>query len=111
MSALHRAALGGMLIGLLALGGCGGGVDYYAGIGVGPPAPLVEGPYGVAPGPDYIWTPGFYDWEGGAWAWRAGSWRRRPHPEDTWVAPRWERHGRGYIYHGGGWQHGGRFHH
>jgi len=85
--------------------------DYYAGISYGPPAPLVEGPIGVAPGADYIWTPGYYDWDGGAWAWRGGSWRRRPHPEDRWVSPHWEHHGHGYRYHAGGWQHGNHFHH
>jgi hypothetical protein len=91
--------------------GCGGGVDYYAGVSYGPPAPLVEGPIGVAPGPDYIWTPGFYDWYGGAWVWRQGEWRHRPHAEDRWVAPHGEQHGRGYVYHSGGWQHGEHFHH
>ena len=100
-----------VFLGLICLADCGG--HYYAGIGVGPPAPLVEGPYGVAPGPDYIWTPGYYDWVGGSWAWQRGTWRHRPHPIDTWVAPRWEKHGNSYRRTGGGWQHGnrGRMHH
>jgi len=55
-------------LGFMLLAGCGGG-HYYAGVAVGPPAPLIEGPYGVTPGPGYIWTPGFYDWDGGNWAW------------------------------------------
>jgi WXXGXW repeat (2 copies) len=111
VSRLRNAALAGMLLGSFVLCGCGGGVDYYGGVGYGPPAPLVEEPYGVAPAPDYIWTPGYYDWDGGVWAWRGGSWRRRPHPDDRWVGPRWERRGSGYRYHGGGWQHGDHFHH
>jgi hypothetical protein len=89
----------------LLLGSCGG--RYYVGASVGPPAPLVETPYGVAPGADYIWTPGYYDWVGGSWVWRGGNWRRRPHPIDTWVAPRWEPRGNGYVRAGGGWQHCG----
>ncbi len=100
------ASLGGL--GLLL--GCGGGY-YYAGVNYGPPAPLVDAPYGIAPGPDYIWTPGYYDYFGGSWAWRHGEWRRRPHPEDQWIAPRWEHRGNHYAYHEGGWQHGGQFHH
>ena len=100
----------GLALFFLLLAGCGGG-RYYAGVSVGPPAPLVEGPYGVAPGPDYIWTPGFYDWSGGAWVWRRGDWRRRPHPIDRWVQPRWERHGNGYRQRAGGWQHGNHIHH
>ncbi len=97
------------VLALLVLGACHG--HYYVGVAYGPPAPIVEGPYGVAPGPDYVWTPGYYDWVGGSWSWRHGSWRRRPHRVDRWVAPRWERQGQGYRFHQGGWQHGNRFHH
>jgi hypothetical protein len=103
------AVCAGVFLGFALMAGCGGG--YYAGVTVGPPAPVVETPYGVAPGPGYIWTPGYYDWSGGAWAWRRGEWRRRPHPMDRWVAPRWDRdHGR-YHHHPGGWQHGHHMHH
>lgn len=109
LKTFHPVVMVGILAGLTFLPACG--VGYYVGAGYGPPAPLVEGPYGVAPGADYIWTPGFYDWDGGTWAWRHGEWRRRPHPEDRWVSPRWERHGQRYQYHDGGWQHGNHFHH
>ena len=93
---------------VIAIADCGG--HYYVGASYGPPAPLVESPYGVAPGPDYIWAPGYYDWVGGNWLWVKGDWRRRPHPIDRWVAPRYERHGNGYRRVGGGWQHGGHVH-
>ncbi len=110
MKRIRHAILLSSVLALAALTGCGGA--YEVGVGYGaPPPPIIEGPYGVAPGPDYIWTPGFYDWEGGRWAWRHGEWRRRPHPEDRWVAPHYERHRRGYVYHEGGWQHGDHFHH
>lgn len=102
-------ALCAALLALVLLTACHGG--YYVGVGYGPPAPIVEGPYGVAPGPGYVWTPGYYDWAGGTWVWRHGTWRRRPHPVDRWVAPRWERVGNRYRYHPGGWQHGNHFHH
>ena len=110
MTAFRKVQLASSFLSFSLMAGCGG--PYYAGVGYGPPAPIVEGPYGVAPGPDYVWTPGFYDWDGGAWGWRHGGWRARPHPEDQWVSPRWEHRGQGYRYHEGGWQHGGeRFHH
>jgi len=108
---LQKAALIGIALSLLLLAACGGGA-YYASVTYGPPAPLVEGPIGVAPGPGYIWTPGFYVWEGNTWVWRHGEWRRPPHPDvDRWVAPHYEREGDRYRYHPGGWEHGGRFHH
>lgn len=91
------------------LSSCGGGI-YYAGVSVGPPAPIVEAPYGYAPGPGYVWTPGYYGWVGGNWAWTHGQWRRRPHPIDRWIPPTYVRYGNGYRYHPGGWQHGHHFH-
>jgi hypothetical protein len=106
----QRVGLAGAVLGTALLAGCGGG-HYYAGVAYGPPPPIVERPYGLAPGPGYIWTPGYYDWVGGTWTWRRGEWRRRPHANDRWVAPRWEHRGNGYRYHSGGWQHGNHFHH
>ena len=106
---LERIGVAGIFVGLALLTACDGG-RYYVGASFGPPAPIVEGAYGVAPGPDYVWTPGYYDWVGGNWAWQRGTWRHRPHPVDRWVEPRYERHGRGYQKVGGGWQHGGHFH-
>jgi WXXGXW repeat (2 copies) len=105
----RRYGLAGTLLGLMLLAGCAGG-HYYAGITYGPPAPIIEQPYGVAPGPYYVWTPGYYEWFGGTWVWRRGTWRRRPHPIDRWVAPRWERRGNRYRYYAGGWQHGHHVH-
>ncbi len=110
MKRSRKAALASSFLALAVLTGCAG-TGYYARVGIGPPAPLVEERYGIAPGPDYVWTPGFYDWDAGNWAWRHGEWRRRPHAEDRWVAPSWEHHGREYRYRPGGWQHGNHFHH
>ncbi|MGA8597850.1 MAG: hypothetical protein WB676_24300 [Bryobacteraceae bacterium] len=109
MKALRMAGLPSAILAFALLAGCAGG-HYYAGVTYGPPPPPFEQPYGVAPGPYYVWTPGFYDWVGGTWVWRPGQWRRRPHPIDQWVAPRWERQGNRYRYHPGGWQHGNHFH-
>lgn len=110
MKTLGTIGVTAIFLGLAGLTACGGG-HYYAGVSVGPPPPLVEQPYGIAPGPDYIWTPGFYDYGGGNWAWHRGEWRRPPHRADRWIAPRWEHRGNGYRYHRGEWQHGNHRHH
>ena len=64
-------------------------VDF--GIAVGspppPPPPVVAGPVGVAPGPDYVWVPGYWDWAGGQWVWVDGKWILPPRGHRVWVAP------------------------
>ena len=40
---------------------------------IGPPAPIVERRI-VAPGPGYVWIPGFHSWDGRAYLWRPGRW-------------------------------------
>ncbi|MGH7484266.1 MAG: YXWGXW repeat-containing protein [Vicinamibacterales bacterium] len=55
---------------------------------VGPPAPIVERRV-VAPGPGYVWIPGYHVWDGRAYVWRGGRWDRPPRAGGRWVAPRW----------------------
>jgi hypothetical protein len=110
MKALGIIGVAAGLLGMVLTTACEGG-HYYGGVSVGPPAPLVETPYGVSPGPGYIWTPGFYDYGGSNWAWHRGEWRRPPHRQDHWVAPRWDHRGKGYRQRPGGWQHGNHIHH
>ena len=61
---------------------------------VGPPAPIIETRV-VAPGPGYVWIPGYHVWDGRAYVWRPGRWDRGPRASAHWVAPRWvhDRHG------------------
>ncbi len=54
-------------------------VAYY-----GPPAPRVEG-YGYAPGPGYVWIPGYYSWTGSSYSWVGGRWALPPRPHAAWV--------------------------
>jgi hypothetical protein len=54
-------------------------VAYY-----GPPAPHVER-YGYAPGPGYVWIPGYYSWAGGSYNWVGGRWTLPPRPHAAWV--------------------------
>jgi hypothetical protein len=99
---IRTVALAISIFGLTLLAGCGG--RYYAGAAFGPPAPIIESPFGVAPGPGYIWTDGYYDWEGGHYVWRHGTWRRRPRPHAEWIRPHWERHGDRYRFREGHWR-------
>jgi hypothetical protein len=61
---------------------------------VGPPASIVETRM-VAPGPGYVWVPGYHVWNGSAYVWTPGRWNRAPRPRAVWVPARWvhERHG------------------
>jgi len=71
---------------------------------VGPPAPIVETRV-VAPGPGYVWLPGFYSWNGAVYAWRPGRWERAPRPRAVWVPGRWVREGRhGWYFVEGHWR-------
>jgi hypothetical protein len=69
-----------------------------------PPPPQVE-VIPVAPGPDFVWTPGYWYWEGGRYVWRGGGYARRPHEGAVWVAPSWERGRDGrWEHHPGYWR-------
>jgi hypothetical protein len=62
---------------------------------VGPPAPVVETRI-VAPGPGYVWIPGYYTWDGRVYVWVPGRWDRAPRARARWVPARWvhdPRHG------------------
>ena len=55
---------------------------------VGPPAPIVE-VRSVAPGPRYVWVPGYHAW---------------PRPRAVWVPGRWVRERRGWVFVDGRWR-------
>jgi hypothetical protein len=61
-----------------------------------PPPPPVERVV-AAPGPGYVWIPGYYDWAGNRWAWRSGHWERPPRQGAVWVPPRTVQRDRGEI--------------
>jgi hypothetical protein len=64
-----------------------------------PPATAVITPVGPAPGPEYIWVPGYWDWVGGSWVWVDGRWMLPPHRRAIWVAPAIE-----FRLHRGHWR-------
>lgn len=100
---LRMPALGFVLLGAATLVGCGDGA-YYAGVAVAPPPPLVYGPVGAAPGPEYIWTDGYYEWDGSNWFWRPGSWARPPRRGYVWRKPYYEHYRNGYRMRPGRWE-------
>ena len=67
-----------------------------------PPVPQQEVVV-AAPGPDYVWTPGFYSWQG-RWVWVRGSWVIPPRRHAVWVGGHWGHRGRGYVWVGGHWR-------
>ena len=67
-----------------------------------PPAPPSEVII-AAPGPEYVWTPGFYSWQG-RWVWVRGSWAVPPHRHAVWIGGHWGRRGHGYVWVGGRWR-------
>ena len=80
--------------------GCAGRayVGYY-----GPPAPRIES-YGYAPGPGYVWTPGYYAWAGGRYNWMGGRWAQPPRPHARWEEGRYIRRDGHSEYTGGHWR-------
>jgi len=71
---------------------------------VGPPAPIVETRI-VAPGPGYVWIPGYHSWNGAAYVWVPGRWDRPPRARARWVPGRWVNEGRrGWYFVEGHWR-------
>ena len=70
---------------------------------VGPPAPIVETRV-VAPGPGYVWVPGYHTWDGRAYVWVPGRWDRGPRANARWVPARWVRDRRGWYLVEGHWR-------
>lgn len=89
-----------LFVAAVTMAGCGGGV-YYATV---PPPPLRVEPYGVAPGPGYVFINGYWGWQSNRYAWVPGRWVRPPHPHSVWVEPRWERAGNRYRFREGRWR-------
>jgi hypothetical protein len=66
-----------------------------------PPPPFEVIP--VAPGPVYVWTPGYWSWQG-SWVWVRGAWVMPPRPKAVWVNGHWVYHHHGYTWVPGHWR-------
>ena len=70
---------------------------------VAPPAAVVE-TRGAAPGPNYVWIPGYQQWNGSAYTWAPGKWEVPPRAGAHWVAHRWVRRNGGWVLIEGHWR-------
>lgn len=70
---------------------------------VGPPAPIVERRI-EAPGPGYIWQPGYYRWDGREYRWVPGRYELAPRPRATWVPGHWAHDRGGWYWIDGRWR-------
>jgi hypothetical protein len=70
---------------------------------VGPPPPRHEAVV-VAPGPGYVWVPGYYQWSGTAYVWAPGRYVHPPRVGAVWVAPHWVHHSHGWYVVAGRWR-------
>ena len=70
---------------------------------VGPPRPLAERRI-PAPGPRYVWTPGYHRWDGRAYAWVPGAWVLPPRPHAHWVRAHWVHRRGGWLFVEGHWR-------
>jgi WXXGXW repeat (2 copies) len=70
---------------------------------IGPPAPVVERAV-VAPGPGYVWLPGYYRWDGRAYVWVPGRHVLPPRPRAVWVPGHWAQERRGWFWVEGRWR-------
>jgi WXXGXW repeat (2 copies) len=68
-----------------------------------PPSVRIEAQT-VAPGPGYIWTPGYWRWSGRDYVWVSGSWVRPPRTTAVWVPGHWVSRGAGWIWVPGHWR-------
>ena len=66
-----------------------------------PPLPVYDQP--EAPGPDYIWTPGYWAWGPYGYYWVPGAWVEAPYYGALWTPPYWGWYNDRYRFHRGYW--------
>lgn len=72
-------------------------------VGVAPP-PLRREVVPVAPGPRYVWEPGYYRWHHHRYYWVPGRYVVPPGPRVIWVPGHWVPRGSGYVWVAGYWK-------
>ncbi len=104
MFSLQKIAASLVIVGSLAAASCGATVAtgrVY--VRTGPP-PVVHERVVVAPGPEYVWVPGYYRWSGREYVWVAGRYERPPRGHAHWVAGHWVHESRGWYFVEGHWR-------
>jgi hypothetical protein len=69
-----------------------------------PPPPPVRETIAVAPGPAYVWIPGYHMWNGSVYVWTPGRWELRPTRRHAWVPGHWKHDRRGWYWVEGHWR-------
>ena len=72
-------------------------------VNIAPPIPVVE-TVAPAPGPGYVWIPGYHLWDGHAYVWVPGTWVLPPRPHARWEPPHWKRTHGGWFFVEGHWR-------
>ncbi len=88
---------------LLVLSGACATASGRAYLRVGPPAPLIERRID-APGPGYVWQPGYYRWDGRAYVWVSGHYTRAPRARARWESGHWSHDRHGWYWVEGRWR-------
>src|SRR6516162_7926400 len=74
----------------------------FISVAIGPPAlPVYAQP--IAPGPGYIWTPGYWAWGPDGYFWVPGTWALAPAPGLLWTPGYWAFSTGLYCWHPGYW--------
>ncbi|MGH9467744.1 MAG: hypothetical protein ACRD1Y_10355 [Terriglobales bacterium] len=70
---------------------------------IGPPPLRVLAVQPIAPGPGYLWTPGYWAWSPAGYYWVPGAWELAPAPGLLWTPGYWGYGGDAYVWHAGYW--------
>ena len=74
----------------------------FISVNLAPPAlPVYVQP--IAPGPNYMWIPGYWAWNGVGYYWVPGTWVLAPYFGALWTPGWWGWGGGAYIWHPGYW--------
>ncbi len=68
-----------------------------------PPPPLPEYSQPEAPGPNYLWNPGYWGYASAGYYWVPGIWVVAPYVGALWTPPYWGYVGNRYRWHHGFW--------
>jgi hypothetical protein len=68
-----------------------------------PPPPLPDYEQPMAPGPDYLWAPGYWGWGPDGYYWVPGYWVEAPYVGALWTPGYWGYGGGFYRFHHGFW--------